>query len=85
VFHARPERAGPTLPGWNRAGWTRPPATTAADHDTNRDSDPAPDRHEQHEPEAGPEIPAPRTTPYLANDDEDQDDDGEDPYGEDPH
>ena len=78
VFRARAERAGPTQPGWNRDRWTRPPATTAADHD----SDPTRDRQNEEEP---PQIPAPRTTPYLAtdndtDDDSDEWDDGEDPY-----
>ena len=65
---AVPERRTNTLPGWNRRdGWTRPPATTAADHNTYRDSDTAHDR-----PERAPEIPASRTGPYHANDEDER-------------
>jgi hypothetical protein len=61
---AVPERRTNTLPGWNRRdGWTRPPATTAADHDSDTTHD---------RPERAPEIPASRTGPYLAGDDEDE-------------
>jgi hypothetical protein len=73
VFHAPPERAGPTQPGWNRDRWTRPPTTTATDHD----GDPPHDRHTRHDghtrhdPAAG--VPAPRSTPYIAAGDEDSD------------
>ncbi len=70
---AVPERRTGTLPGWNRSGWTRPPATTAADHDSDT-------AHER--PERAPEIPASRTGPYLAGDDEDEWADDEEPYEE---
>jgi hypothetical protein len=73
---ARPERSGPTWAGWNRDQRTRPPATTAADHDT----DPPHDC-----PEQAPQQPAPRTTPYYATDDEEDDEGGDDWDDEDPY